>query len=631
MPFATVFYFAGRIDVGPHLFPPARALVALTAGAAWAARARPDAGWMVAAASLLGLATLAAWLAERAPADVAVEASILVCAFAAVLPAFVEVERQRGEPLSPSITRWAARTPIAAVALLGATAASAGCVDPWPWLVGWTVLAALALRQLHLSGREPLLHLVLAAVLGLAFTAAHAAHAGAPGFPAAAAWMAAALVTAIAFLAASMLPRDEETSPWASHGAATLALLLLAGTFVGSAPVPSALFFVGSLAFAAVALIVAARLGAGGWSFAAVLTTAFVQSVWVIARVGQDDRRLALGGLGLSVVLMAAAPLVSGRRLQASRWAWRAAALAVPLWFAILADLWNGLFGRGTLGLLPVLLGAVTFAVGWRARALLQEDAGVRLSALVWLFGMTLCAVSIAIPLQLRNEWVTVGWAIEGVALLALWRRLDHAGLEYTALAHLGVVACRLVGNPWLLEYHPRSDVPVLNWLAYTYWLPTAALLGSFYLLRDLEVPRRRPWETSLFGKGPVLARLVAAAGIVVFFVWINLTIFDAFGTGRALEIPFARLPARDLTLSLAWAVYALALLGVGMARRSAALRWASLLLIVVTIGKVFLYDLSHLHDLYRVMSLVGLALSLILISLGYQRFVFGKREEEAG
>ena len=66
------------------------------------------------------------------------------------------------------------------------------------------------------------------------------------------------------------------------------------------------------------------------------------------------------------------------------------------------------------------------------------------------------------------------------------------------------------------------------------------------------------------------------------------------------------------------------------MARRSAALRWTSLALIIVTIGKVFLYDLSHLHDLYRVMSLVGLALSLILISLAYQRFVFGRRDDEA-
>jgi uncharacterized membrane protein len=175
--------------------------------------------------------------------------------------------------------------------------------------------------------------------------------------------------------------------------------------------------------------------------------------------------------------------------------------------------------------------------------------------------------------------------------------------------------------------------VPVFNWLAYTYWLPVLALLGGWLLLRDLELPRQRPYEKGLYeGKDyPVLGMTLAAAAIVVFFVWINLTIFDAFGTRRMVEVDLTRLPARDLTLSLAWAIYALVLLGLGMARRSAALRWTSLLLIIVTIGKVFLYDLSHLHDLYRVMSLVGLALSLILISLAYQRFVFGKRGEGSG
>jgi uncharacterized membrane protein len=246
---------------------------------------------------------------------------------------------------------------------------------------------------------------------------------------------------------------------------------------------------------------------------------------------------------------------------------------------------------------------------------------------------MTLAAASLAIPLQLENEWVTVGWAIEGAALLALWRRLDHAGLKYTAVVHLAVAVVRLTLNPSVLGYHPRSGVPVLNWLAYTYWLPALALLGAWQLLHDLELPRGRPYEAGLYeGKGyPVLAMTMAASAVVVFFVWINLTIFDAFGTGQMIEVNLERLPARDLTLSLAWAIYALVLLGAGMARRSAALRWASLALIIVTIGKVFLYDLSHLHDLYRVMSLVGLALSLIVISLAYQRFVFGKRRESTG
>jgi len=49
--------------------------------------------------------------------------------------------------------------------------------------------------------------------------------------------------------------------------------------------------------------------------------------------------------------------------------------------------------------------------------------------------------------------------------------------------------------------------------------------------------------------------------------------------------------------------------------------------ILILTIGKVFLYDLGELEDLYRVASLVGLAISLLLVSLAYQRFVFRERQ----
>jgi len=35
------------------------------------------------------------------------------------------------------------------------------------------------------------------------------------------------------------------------------------------------------------------------------------------------------------------------------------------------------------------------------------------------------------------------------------------------------------------------------------------------------------------------------------------------------------------------------------------------------------LHDVGQLRDLYRVASLLGLAVALIAVSLGYQRFVF--------
>jgi uncharacterized membrane protein len=51
----------------------------------------------------------------------------------------------------------------------------------------------------------------------------------------------------------------------------------------------------------------------------------------------------------------------------------------------------------------------------------------------------------------------------------------------------------------------------------------------------------------------------------------------------------------------------------------------------MVTIAKIFLYDLGELRDLYRVGALLGLAISLIAVSLMYQRFVFRRSAEEAG
>ena len=47
--------------------------------------------------------------------------------------------------------------------------------------------------------------------------------------------------------------------------------------------------------------------------------------------------------------------------------------------------------------------------------------------------------------------------------------------------------------------------------------------------------------------------------------------------------------------------------------------------LIAVTTFKCFLYDLSSLEGLYRIGSLVGLAISLALVSMALQKFVLSR------
>jgi uncharacterized membrane protein len=212
--------------------------------------------------------------------------------------------------------------------------------------------------------------------------------------------------------------------------------------------------------------------------------------------------------------------------------------------------------------------------------------------------------------------------------VLWLFRRIDHAGLKWLAAGLFAAVATRLLLNPYVLGYYPRGDIRIFNWIAYTYLVPAAALVAAYVALADLEVPRLRDLEKSFYGSlAPWLSRTFFAAALVTVFVWLNLTIIDWYASGPDLTIPMERMPARDLTISIAWAGYALGLLGLGMWRESSGLRWTSLALILVTCGKVFLYDLGHLEDLYRVAALVGLAFSLLGISLVYQRFVFRKRD----
>jgi len=627
--FATAIPIAARDDIGPHLYPLVALLAVLAGGAAWVARERA-AGWLLPAAALGGLAVIATWLLFHDAGINAVETAALTSLYAAVFHVFLELQRAVPRAGSaPAASAGAETASLGGLILLILSPCSRGCVTPWPWFAGWVFLAALTLRHASFEGKAKL-HLWVGGLLGTAFPLVHAVHVTDVSVPPASTWLALILAAAIALQVVAHMHQGEARR-WASHAGGVLALLgLLDALVVSPAPSPALqLLVTGLLAF--LGLISATRLGHGGWAFAAMLATAFVDTAWTFNEIDHQpaSARVALVGQGLTVALFLAWPILARARLHEDRWAFRAAALAGPIWFGSLYFAWVAAFGKSALGLLPILLGVGTLAAGASARGIWDPSSQVRRSALAWLLGVSIAFVSLAIPLQLDNEWITAGWALEGVALLALWRRLDHAGLKHVGALHLAVVTARLIANPYVLDYHPIASFPVFNWLAYTYWIPALALIGAWYLLHELEGQRLRSWELAVNpGRADVGALSSAAAAVIVIFIWINLTVIDAFSTGTDLRLFNDRLPARDLTLSMAWAIYALILLAVGMLRGSAALRWTSLALIVITIGKAFLYDLAHLHDLYRVASLVGLAFSLILISLAYQRFVFGKRNE---
>ncbi|MBK9138770.1 MAG: DUF2339 domain-containing protein [Verrucomicrobia bacterium] len=105
-------------------------------------------------------------------------------------------------------------------------------------------------------------------------------------------------------------------------------------------------------------------------------------------------------------------------------------------------------------------------------------------------------------------------------------------------------------------------------------------------------------------------------------FLLLNIQIADWFSTGRNLTVEFNASFGQDMTYSLAWGLYAFMLLSIGFRADARAARYAGMGLLVVTIVKLFLHDLWRLGGLYRIGSLIGLALVLIVVSFIYQRFL---------
>lgn len=316
------------------------------------------------------------------------------------------------------------------------------------------------------------------------------------------------------------------------------------------------------------------------------------------------------------------------------QWPWLAAGLSGPCFFLPLYLAMVARFGKGLIGALPVALSALSvlgLAAVQRRFPRSQEPwaARQRLRNQALFAAVALSFVGLAVPLQLDRQWITIGWVIEAMAVLWLFGRLPHVGLKYLGLLLYGAVAVRLLGNPSIFSYEERG-LPIVNWILYTYGVSAACFLLGAHFLGRVEQERLLPCERTLLGGGRYrLSRGVYFLGFLLLFALINLEIADYFSPGRYLEFRWERHYARDLCTSIAWGVYALLLLSVGMWRRVRALRFVSLGFMLLTIGKVFLYDLSSLRGLYQALSFLGLAVSLVAVSLLYQRFVFRKEPGE--
>ncbi len=307
-------------------------------------------------------------------------------------------------------------------------------------------------------------------------------------------------------------------------------------------------------------------------------------------------------------------PFIFHRKFAAKTVPWATAALAGPLHFYLVYELICNAYPSAVPGLVPAAF-AVPPLIGLFVLLKGTPFTNPARNAQVALFGgATLFFITLIFPIEFDRQWITVGWALEGAALCWLFRRVPHPGLRLAGVALLVVVFARLALNPAVLSYHPRAAFRIFNWYLYTYGIATVCLFAAARLLAP---PHHRVL-------GPNARPLLYTLGTVLAFLIVNIEIADYFRTpgAAALTFQFSGNFARDMSYSIAWALFALLMLIVGMRKEIAPVRYASLGLLGITVIKLFFHDLSQLEQLYRIAAFVVVAVIAILASFLYQRFL---------
>ncbi len=316
------------------------------------------------------------------------------------------------------------------------------------------------------------------------------------------------------------------------------------------------------------------------------------------------------------LLVFTAFPLIFRKNFLDSKPAWFTSAVSGLLFFIPIHDVVSRAMGNDFIGFLPAAfaaLYALLLCDVIKRRSSVSEVQDFRLALAG---GVSLFFVTLIFPLQFDKEWITLGWALEGAALVWLFGRVPHEGLKKWGYVLLLISFVRLTFNGAVFSYHPRQAIPILNWYLYTYLTAAAAMFTAASLWR--------PQEEKI--KGFIVKSVLLACGAALLFLLMNIEIADYFSTGAALTFQFSGNVARDLAYTLGWSFFAALLFGFGIKNVSVSARKASMGIFAAAILKLFLHDVWSLSQLYRVAAFMVTAVILILVSFLYQKYLAGEK-----
>jgi uncharacterized membrane protein len=341
---------------------------------------------------------------------------------------------------------------------------------------------------------------------------------------------------------------------------------------------------------------------------------------WYSSYYTREQRGLTVFFAALFFAIFAVIPLLTP--LKPSSWhrGQSVTLMLLPLanaaaFFLILYDMYSS--EKATLTWYALALAAVYLGLS----QLLQHrtDAEADTLKLVNLLHVAIAIgfITIAIPLKLDAHWITIGWLVESAVLLAIAVRTKTDFLRYFAGAILALSVVRLLF--WDSDH--IQNTLVFNARFATY-LVAIAILGGIVAAGERFASEREMPFVKAAGLCLNLLALIALTLEAHDYFSRQLTAEYAASYAMAGRYEHARQIelAWNFSYSAIWLIYGAGMMAFGFWKRDAFVRWQALVLMALTIGKVFTYDTWNLQQVYRILSFIGLGAVLMGISYVYHR-----------
>src|SRR3989338_5253633 len=347
------------------------------------------------------------------------------------------------------------------------------------------------------------------------------------------------------------------------------------------------------------------------------------------------------------------------------------------VYFGIGYFLMNDAGYKDFIGFFAFALSAFYFVLGSFSYQKFKESSYLTLGFL----GISIFFLTIAVPLQVKEHIITIVWSIEAVSLLLLGFLINSQKLRVAALIIYVLVVVRLfafdtqiVTSQFILIFNKRFLTFIISAISmgtasyfYAKYREKVAederiVLPALLITLNIVLIWMLSWESISYYARKIeqfrQARLQSAqTDIRVLGMRIAQEI-PATESGQIFynypspspykrNIPTRYTPprqnynyqlpktlsrqdlekikclenARDVSLSIIWLLYSVALLGIGIVTKYKPIRLFALGFLMLTIIKVFVYDSKSLQQGYRIVAFMILGIILLATSFIYQRY----------